>query len=51
MYMKMWIKECGNTFGENMREIYRKFTSIDEARDWGKKIIHIGYRSINLTES
>ena len=37
MLIQMWIKECGNTFGENMREIYRKFTSIDEARDWGKK--------------
>lgn len=36
---------------KNMRDIYRKFTSIDEARDWGKKIIHIGCRSINLVES
>lgn len=35
---------------KNMQKIYRKFTGIDEAREWGKKIIHIGYRGISLVE-
>lgn len=33
----MWIKGCRCVLGENMCYKYRKFTSIDEARCWGKR--------------
>ena len=33
----MWIKGCRCVLGENMWYKYRKFTSIDEARCWGKR--------------